>query len=55
MNKKFFAVILIVFSVFTKVSAQTNDGLEQFPGGEVGAALVDNNGRIAAVVGTRNQ
>ena len=85
MNKKFFAVILIVF-FFGNVSAQTNAGyelaltafststtniqhyesftvtttprnvgLEQFSGGEVGAALVDNNGRIAAVIGTRNR
>ena len=28
MNKKFFVFILVVFFVFTKVSAQTNDGYE---------------------------
>ena len=29
--------------------------LEQFPGGQVGAALVDNNGRIVEVIGFRNR
>jgi len=28
MNKKFFAVILIIFFVFGKISAQTNAGYE---------------------------
>ena len=43
------------YESFTVTATPRNVGLEQFPGGEVGAALVDNNGRIAAVIGTRNR
>ena len=41
--------------MFTVTMTPRNVGLEQFPGGQVGAALVDNNGRIAEVIGTRNR
>ena len=41
--------------LFTVTATPRNVGSEQFPGGQVGAALVDNNGRIIAVVGTRNR
>jgi len=40
---------------FTVTVTPRNVGLEQFPGGQVGAALVDNNGRIVEVIGTRNR
>ena len=43
------------YESFTVTITPRNVGLIAFPGGEVGAALVDNNGRIAAVVGTRNR
>jgi hypothetical protein len=37
---------------FTVTNQFRNMASEQFPGGHIGAALVDNNGNIAAVVGT---
>jgi len=41
--------------LFTVTATPRNVGSEQFPGGQVGAALVDNNGRIAAVIGSANR
>ena len=41
--------------LFTVTMTPRNIGLEQFPGGQVGAALVDNNGRITEVIGIRNR
>ena len=43
------------YESFTVTATPRNVGLEQFPGGQIGAALVDSSGRIAAVVGTRNR
>ncbi|MCL2230186.1 MAG: C10 family peptidase [Treponema sp.] len=40
---------------FTVAVAPRNIGLEQFPGGQVGAALVDNSGRLSAVIGIANR
>jgi len=43
------------YESFTVTATPRNVGLEQFPGGQIGAALVDNSGRIAAVIGTRTR
>jgi len=43
------------YESFTVTATPRNVGLAQFPGGQIGAALVDSSGRIAAVVGTRNR
>jgi len=40
---------------FTVTARLKNIGAEKFPGGPTGAALVDNNGGIAAIVGEFNQ
>jgi len=40
--------------LFTVISAFKNVVLDTFPGGQVGSALVDNSGNIAAVVGIVN-
>jgi hypothetical protein len=40
--------------LFTASSALRNVDSEAFPGGQVGTALVDANGNIAAVIGSRN-
>jgi hypothetical protein len=40
---------------FTVSSAFKNVGLEAFPGGQVGTALVNSNGNIAAIIGTRSR
>ncbi|MCL2805150.1 MAG: C10 family peptidase [Treponema sp.] len=41
--------------LFTVTPTIRNVAAEAFPGGQLGAALVDNNGRIAAVIGTRSR
>jgi len=40
---------------FTVSGTFRNAGIEAFPGGQVGAALVDNSGRIVEVIGTANR
>jgi hypothetical protein len=40
---------------FTVSSAFKNVGLDAFPGGQVGTALIDSNGNIAAIIGTRTR
>jgi len=40
---------------FTVTATPRNVGLDAFPGGQIGAALVDNNSRIVEVIGTRNR
>jgi len=40
--------------LFTVSSQFRNVGLEQFPGGQAGAALVDDNGNIVEIIGTRS-
>jgi len=40
---------------FTVTATFRNIGIEAFPGGQLGAALIDNNGRIVEVVGTLNR
>jgi hypothetical protein len=40
---------------FTVTATPRNISTERFPGGQIGAALVDNNGRIVEVIGTRNR
>jgi hypothetical protein len=40
--------------LFTVASTFKNVGSDAFPGGQVGAALMDNSGNIAAVVGINN-
>jgi len=39
---------------FTVTARTRNRGAEKWPGGQTGAALVDNSGNIAAVAGSRN-
>ncbi|MDR2542131.1 MAG: C10 family peptidase [Treponema sp.] len=39
--------------LFTVTYTLRNMGTEVFPGGQAGAALVDNSGNIAAIIGTR--
>jgi len=41
--------------LFTISTTPRNAGYEQFPGGQVGAVLIDNNGRIVELIGTRNR
>jgi len=43
------------YEIFTVTATPRNVGPEQFPGGQVGAALTDNNGGIVAVIGTANR
>jgi hypothetical protein len=40
---------------FTITSRLKNNGMENFPSGQVGAALVDNSGNIVSVIGTRDE
>ena len=40
---------------FTVSATFRNVGIEAFPGGQLGAALIDNNGRIVEVIGTLNR
>jgi hypothetical protein len=40
---------------FTVTATPRNISTERFPGGQIGAALVDNSGRIVDVIGTRNR
>jgi hypothetical protein len=41
--------------LFVVSSALKNVTLEAFPGGQIGTALVDNNGNIKAIIGSRNR